>query len=120
MNYALACQALNIAGMLGLNDGRFAFIMFDLELDLTGNTKKNLSLTFGRDWSEEAFQSALLLSVNNKVSAEYLTFIEDVKIKNSGPPFYYPSNPGLTVSVTPLKCHSLTYETVVSNVNTHV
>ena len=106
MNYALACQALNIAGMLGLNDGRFAFIMFDLELDLTGNTKKNLSVTFGKNWREKAFQSALLLSVNNKVSAEYLTFIEDVKINNSGPPFYYTVNPGLTVSVIPLRCHS--------------
>ena len=87
--------------MLGLNDGRFAFVMFDLDLDITGNKKKNLTVTFGKDWSEEAFQSALLLSVNNKVSAEYLTFNEDVKRRSSGSPFFYSVNPGLTVSENP-------------------
>lgn len=78
MNYALACQAVNYAGKLGLNQ-EFAFIMFDLDLDLTGNTKKNLSATWSKDWDERAFQSTLLLSVNNNVSKEYLTFVEDVK-----------------------------------------
>lgn len=100
MNYALACQAMNYAGKLGLNDGRFAFIMFDLDLDLTGSTKKNLSVTWEEDWNEEAFQSALLLSVNNKVNAEYLAFSDNVKRKNAGPPFHYPMNPGYTVSVS--------------------
>lgn len=83
MNYALACQAVNYAGKLGLNQG-FAFIMFDLDLDLTGNTKKNLSATWSKDWDERAFQSTLLLSVNNNVSKEYLTFVEDVKRNRTG------------------------------------
>ena len=100
MNYALACQAINVAGTLGLNDGSFAFIMFDLDLDLTGNTKKNLSVTWAKDWNEEAFHSALVLSVNNKVGVEYSVFIEDVKRRNSGPPLYYPSHLGYTVSVS--------------------
>ena len=78
MNYALACQAVNYAGKLGLNQG-FAFIMFDLDLDLTGNTKENLSVTLNKVWDQRAFQSTLLLSVNNNVSKEYLTFVEDVK-----------------------------------------
>ena len=83
MNYALACQAVNYAGKLGLNQG-FVFIMFDLDLDLTGNTKKNLSATWSKDWDERAFQSTLLLSVNNNVSKEYLTFVEDVKRNRTG------------------------------------
>ena len=83
MNYALACQAVNYAGKLGLNQG-FAFIMFDLDLDLTGNTKKNLSATWSKDWDERAFQSTLLLSVNNNVSKEYLTFVEDVNRNRTG------------------------------------
>ena len=83
MNYALACQAVNYSGKLGLNQG-FAFIMFDLDLDLTGNTKKNLSATWSKDWDERAFQSTLLLSVNNNVSKEYLTFVEDVKRNRTG------------------------------------
>ena len=83
MNYVLACQAVNFAGKLGLNQG-FALIMFDLDLDLTGNTKKNLSATWSKDWDERAFQSTLLLSVNNNVSKEYLTFVEDVKRNRTG------------------------------------
>lgn len=98
MNYALGCQAINHAGKIGLNNGRFAFIMFDLDLDVDGIKAKNLSITFQKDWNEEAFHSALLLSVNNKVSAEYLSFIEDVKMQSSGPPFYYPVNSGHMVS----------------------
>ena len=90
MDYSLACQTLNYAGKLGLNDGRFAFIMFHLDFDLTGNTRKNLSGLFQKDWDVAAFQSALVLVVNNKVNAEYLTFMDDVKTKSSGPPFFYP------------------------------
>ena len=98
MNYILACQAINYAGKLGLNDSSFAFIMFDLDLDLTSDTKKNLSVTWGDDWDQEAFQSALLLSVNNNVSAEYLAFVEDMKRKSSGPPFFNLVSQGYTVS----------------------
>ena len=107
MNYAYASQALNYAGNLSLNDGRFAFIMFDLDLDLAGNNKKNLSLTWGSDpenSTRKAFQSALLISVNNNVSEEYLAFADDVKKRSPGPPFYSPVNPGYTVSVW---CHDM-------------
>lgn len=100
MNYAFACQAINYAGTLGLNDGSFAFIMFDLDLDITGNTKKNLSVTWAKDWNEEAFHSTLVLSVSSKVGLEYSVFVEDAKRRNSGPPLYYPSHPGYTVSVS--------------------
>ena len=92
MDYSLACRTLNYAGKLGLNDGRFAFIMFHLDFDLTGNTRKNLSGLFQKDWDVAAFQSALVLSVDNKVNAEYLTFLDDVKTKSSRPPFFYPVN----------------------------
>ena len=99
MRYAYALQALNFAAKL--NDGHFAFIVFDLDLDL-GNTKKNITLTWGEDPENRtalAFQSALLISVNNSVSTEYLTFIEDVKKKNASSPFYTTVHPGYTVSV---------------------
>ena len=102
MNYAYANQALNYAGKLGLNDGRFAFIMFDLDLDLVGNNKKNLSLTWGSDpenSTRKAFQTVLLISVNNNVSDEYLAFVDDMKKRNPDSPFYSPVNPGYTVSV---------------------
>ena len=102
MSYTYALQALNFAAKLGLNDGHFAYIVFELDLDLAGNTKKNISLTWGEDPENRtalAFQSALLISVNNSVSAEYLTFIEDVKKKSaSSSPFYRPVHPGYTVS----------------------
>ncbi|XP_068673835.1 atrial natriuretic peptide receptor 1-like isoform X3 [Montipora foliosa] len=96
MNYSLACWAINYAGKLGLNDGRFAFIMLDLDFDLTGNRRKNVSAFFKQDWYESAFQSALLLAVDNKVNAEYLAFIEDLKTKSSGPPFYFPNKSNIT------------------------
>jgi len=102
MRYAYALQALSFAAELGLNDGRFAFIVFDLELDLAGNTKKNITLTWGEDPGNRtalAFQSALLISVNNSVSTEYLTFIEDMKTKSASSPFYTTVHPGHTVSV---------------------
>ena len=100
MNYAYALQAMNYVAELGLNDGRFAFMIFDLELDPAGNTKKNLSLAQGKDPENRtlAFQSALLISVNNNISTEYLTFIEDVKKKSSGFPFYSLVQQGYTVS----------------------
>ena len=79
MDYSLACQTLNYAGKLGLNDGRFAFIMFHLDFDPTGNKRKNLSGLFQKDWDVAAFQSALVLAVDNKVNAEYLTFMDNVK-----------------------------------------
>lgn len=101
MSYAYALQAMNYAAKLGLNDGRFAFIMFDLDLDLERNTKKNISLTWGKDPENRtlAFQSALLISVNNNVSTEYWAFIEDVKKKSANSSFYSPVRPGYTVSV---------------------
>ncbi|KAK2571574.1 Resact receptor [Acropora cervicornis] len=80
MDYSLACQTLNYAGKLGLNDGRFAFIMFDLDFDPTGNKRKNLSGLFQKDWDVAAFQSALVLAVDNKVNAEYLTFMDNTPI----------------------------------------
>lgn len=97
MNYAYALQAMNYVAKLGLSDGRFAFIMFDLDLD----PKKNLSLAWGKDRENRttAFQSALLISVNNNVSTEYLTFVEDVKKTSSNPPFYSLVQQGYTVSV---------------------
>ena len=98
MNYSLACRAINHAGKLGLNDGRFAFIMLDLDFDLTGNRRKNVSAFFKQDWNESAFQSALLLAVDNKVNAEYLAFIEDLKTKSSGSPFYFPNKSNIMVS----------------------
>ena len=103
MRYAYALQALKFAAKLGLNDGNFAFILFDLDLDLAGNTTKNITLTWGEDPENRtalAFQSALLISVNNSVSKEYLTFIEDVKKKRASSPFYTNTNvnPGYTVS----------------------
>ena len=101
MDYSLACQTLNYAGKLGLNDGRFAFIMFHLDFDPTGNKRKNLSGLFQKDWDVAAFQSALVLAVDNKVNAEYLTFMDNVKknSKSSGPPFIYPVNLEDKVSV---------------------
>lgn len=101
MNYAYALQAMNYAAKLGLVDGHFAFIMFDLELDLTGNTKKNLSFAWQKDQKNraKAFQSSLLISVNNNVSTEYLSFIGDVKKESSGSPFYSPVQQGYMVSV---------------------
>lgn len=94
MDYSLACQTLNYAGKLGLNDGRFAFIMFHLDFDPTGNKRKNLSVLFQKDWDVAAFQSALVLAVDDKVNAEYLTFMDNVKknSRSSGPPFIYPVN----------------------------
>lgn len=94
MDYSLACQTLNYAGKLGLNDGRFAFIMFYLDFDPTGKATKNLSGLFQKDWDVAAFQSALVLAVDNKVNAEYLTFMDNVKTnsKSSGPPVFYPGN----------------------------
>lgn len=91
MRYAYALQALSFASKLGLNDGNFAFILFDLDLNFAENTKKNITLTWGEDPENQtalAFQSALLISVNNNVSTEYLTFIEDVKKKSASFPFY--------------------------------
>ena len=101
MSYTYALQAMNYAAKLGLNDGRFAFIMFDLDLDLSGNTKKNISLTWekGSENRTLAFQSALLISVNNNVSTEYLAFMEDMKKKSASSPFYSPVHPGSTVSI---------------------
>ena len=101
MDYSLACQTLNYAGKLGLNDGRFAFIMFDLDFDPTGNKRKTLSGLFQKNWDVAAFQSALVLAVDNKVNAEYLTFMDNVKTnsKSSGPPFIYPVNLEDKVSV---------------------
>ena len=101
MDYSLACQTLNYAGKLGLNDGRFAFIMFHLDFDPTGSKRKNLSVLFQKDWDVAAFQSALVLAVDNKVNAEYLTFMDNVKknSKSSGPPFIYPVNLEDKVSV---------------------
>ena len=101
MRYAYALQALNFAAKLGLNDGNFAFILFDLDLDLVGNTKKNIAMRWGEDPENRtalAFQSALLISVNNSVSTEYLNFIEDVKKKSASSPFYTTVHPGNTVS----------------------
>ena len=102
MQYAYALQALNFASKLGLNYGHYAFIVFDLDLDLAGNTKKNITLTWREDpenWTDLAFQSALLISVNNSISTEYLSFIEDVKKKSASSPFYTTVHPGYTVSV---------------------
>jgi len=101
MDYSLACQTLNYAGKLGLNDGRFAFIMFDLDFDPTGNKRKTLSGLFQKNWDVAAFQSALVLAVDNKVNAEYLTFMDNVETnsKSSGPPFIYPVNLEDKVSV---------------------
>ena len=104
MCYTFALQALTFAAKLGLNDGHFAFIIFDLDLDLAGNTQKNITLTWEEDPENRtalAFQSALLISVNNNVSTEFLTFIEDVKkkMKSASSPFYTTVHPGFTVSI---------------------
>ena len=102
MDYAYARQALNYAGKIGLNDGRFAFIMFELDLDLTGNKMGNLSKSWESDSKNTTgtvFESALLISLNNNVSKEYLAFADDVKKKSSKFPFDSPASSGNMVRV---------------------
>ena len=104
MDCALARRVIAYAGTVGLNDGRFAFVMFALDLDVMGTSRRNLSLLFEKGYeiqSEEAFESTLLISINNKVTSDYLEFVEDVKLKYLGPPFNGSVHPGHAVSLDP-------------------
>ena len=93
-----------------MNDGRFVFIVFELNpirasnnsrtpskwfVDVFGNHSAPLS-----SLTREVLQSSLLLSVESNVSNEYQQFVTDLKQKTKDSPFYsnvYESNPNAEV-----------------------
>lgn len=109
--YDLALEALTVAGTLGMNDGRFVFILFELDpfrawkktaspstwfVEKFGNHSATLSST-----TRQVFQSSLLLSIQPNTSAGYHEFINDLKNKTRESPFYsdvFQSNPKAEVT----------------------
>lgn len=92
--YNLAFESLDVAGSLGMNDGRFVFILFELDPIQAWNKTKTPSNWFVGKFgnsspaTKQVFQSSLLLSVQSNISTDYNQFVEDLKQKTQESQFY--------------------------------
>ena len=101
MERRLIREGMYYASKLGMNNGDYAFIAFQLDplsvqrffrrpkLWFIGEFKATMDLN--KDEEREfydAFKSVLLLAVNTQQINKYYTFVNEVKHKMSDPPFY--------------------------------
>ena len=97
MKYKLAREVVYFAGEIGMNNGDYAFIVFELSTDeVKLNQKEQLKWFKGNYVNttnvtasfKQAFESVLVMAVNVFRSKVYEEFNYNLKIKASEEPFY--------------------------------
>ena len=101
-----AREAMYYGGQLGMNDGTYAFIMLELNIDSAVRKLAHQSDWFRGDYietttlseaSKELYHSVLLMNVNPNRGKGYDQFVYDLKVAMSKAPFYSQEYVGYTV-----------------------